>query len=305
MEAIEITALHADKGASDLLIGVVTPGSGIGGRTTKDADGYEISNVPPVIAAVDGAQTRRPGKKQAADTNGVGGVGAVVDKPDVISAIDEVGERLIAGAWQGGCADVVIAAPIAIEIPIGAADVGHVGVNHHAQLGGIHSRFVEVTVTEAKAGAHDAEWGFREVWIFNFSRAKFLIDRIAGSEGDHDGIVVGFACILREMTIFDAIRCEEGQLPDLQFRIGGDHVADRGRISDGNQIQFRNVRIAAKAYTFIDHAIGWRIDDGELHPFLEIRIFASIDVERTFGDVLYVKNRGLLVLRGVGGRLSL
>ena len=86
------------KRSGDLLVGVVAPRSGIGSGAGENADGRVIADMAPVIAAIDGAQAGRPGKKQAADADGIRRVGAVIGKSDVIGAVYQVGKRLIAGA---------------------------------------------------------------------------------------------------------------------------------------------------------------------------------------------------------------
>ena len=54
---------------------------------------------------------------------------------------------------------VEIAAPVAGEIPVSAADVGHVSVDHQAELRGVHAGFLNATVAETEAGTHGADHG--------------------------------------------------------------------------------------------------------------------------------------------------
>ena len=98
-----------------------------------------------------------------------GEIRAVVRETDLIGAIDEVGECLRACAGNRIGTGVVIAAPIAVEIPVGAADVVEVGVNHRGHLRRSRAGLADVTITKGDAGAHDAERRCGQVGIFDFA----------------------------------------------------------------------------------------------------------------------------------------
>ncbi len=212
----------------------------------------------------------------------------------MIGAVDEIGERLCACAGNGIGTGVVIAAPVAVEIPVAAADVVEVGVNHRRHLRGTRAGLADVAVTKGDAGAHDAERRCGEVGIFDFAGTKFLVDGVAGAETHRDGIVFGFAGIFGEMTIFHAAGRKESQLSHFQFAGYRNHIANGGRIRERDQIEFGDVRIAAEANAVVDHAVGREIDYGKLHAFLKIGVASGVDVERAVGDIFHVEDGWLL-----------
>ena len=217
----------------------------------------------------------------------------------MIRTVDEISESGGGNAGNIGRAVGEIAAPVTAKIPIGAGDVSHVDVNHHAELFGSHARFLNAAVAEAKAPAHGADDA-----VFNLSGAlrgtSFSIERISIGKSDDDGVILGIAGGFGEMTVFDTIGREKSKLSDFEFAGRSDDVADGGRIGDRNDIEFSDVGIAAEANAVRGHIVGRRLNDRELHAFLKIGITAGIDVNGRVSEVFHTKDGGFL-----GGRRGL
>ena len=91
------------------------------------------------------------------------------------------------------------------------------------------------------------------------------------------------------MSILYAVGRQESQFAYFQFGVGGNHVAHRGRIGHGHQVQFRNMWVAAKTHAIIYNAIRRQVDDRQLHTFLEVGVPAGVDIHRAFGNVFHME----------------
>ena len=75
----------------------------------------------------------------------------------MIGAVDEIGKSGGRNAGDVGGAVGKIAAPEAGEIPVGAGDMSHIDVEHHAELLGSHAGFLNAAIAETKTPAHGAD----------------------------------------------------------------------------------------------------------------------------------------------------
>ena len=219
----------------------------------------------------------------------------------MIGTVDEIGERGSGCAGSARRAVREIAAPVTTKIPVGTGDVGHVDVNHHAELLGGHARFLNATKTETKTAAHGANnMGFRVGKCAGV--ADFGVKRIAVGEGDDNRVIFGIARGLREVAVFHAVGGEESKLTNFEIAGGGDDVANGGRIGDGNNVELGDVRVAAEAHAVVDGIVRRRSDDGKFHAFLKTGIAARIEVDGSVGHIFHVEDGGLGM--GLGRRRS-
>ena len=98
-------------------------------------DPPKIPSVVPLeslakIAAVDRVEAGRPGKIEAAKSRDQRRVGVVVGHVQVIGAIDQVLQRLLAGRRCLG----QLSAPVAAQVPVSAADAGDVAAKDDANV---------------------------------------------------------------------------------------------------------------------------------------------------------------------------
>jgi hypothetical protein len=125
--------------------------------------------------------------------------------------------------------------------------------------------------------------------------ANLIIQWVAVRKPHDDGILVGFLGGLDVAAIFYAVNGEKGDLANAKFSVGADNLADRRRVGYGGHLEFRHMRLSAKAQAIVHGSIGRRLDDREFHPFLDSGIAAGRQIHGLAGQILDAKNGRLLI----------
>ena len=102
VEAVVLAAFEVDERAADHAVRAVVPRRGIGRGAAENSQRRALGESLAEISAVDGVEAGRPGQIQAAKSRDQRRVGIVVGHVQVVGAVDQVLQRLLAGGRRLG-----------------------------------------------------------------------------------------------------------------------------------------------------------------------------------------------------------
>src|SRR5581483_4696179 len=141
MKAVEFPALEVDERSTDDSVGTVIPRGWIRRGASENSGSCAAAKLLPEVSAVDRVEAWSPWQVKSPETRDQRGVRVVIGHVEVVSAIDEALQRLLACGRGFG----QLSPPVAAQIPVGTADASDVSTENHSDV-----RTVDVARTVAE-----------------------------------------------------------------------------------------------------------------------------------------------------------